>query len=704
MRRYRTWIIAAAVVLGAGLTYAVLYPTLGIRQNLAEEEFQKAWLLYQDRKYDAAIEKLSQALIINPQFHWARRFLAQAYYLSGQTAEAVEEFETLARVMPHDLTLKQRIEWLNLPADAGGARANEFLRIVPRTQGFRYNRPTFVGSLHSDQLAVLSLGNFEIGNMVSYSAQGEPFENRHRVSGRLNYPMAFAQNEQEIWITDFKEDKVHRLNKNTKRYLSYFFNPEAIGKTGEGELQFRAPAGICHRAGEFIVADSGNNRLQRIGEDGKFISYIVRPGEGDAMQAPFGLYCDENFIWLTESGAARITQLDRYGNLVHEFSPVGLAKPRHITWDNEQQQFLIADESAGVLRMNTSGEILGKVQGYTNTDGRFIGFARPYAAAFDAFRNMYVADYGSSEVVQFAPAGDKFSQLYLQVEKISAAKFPMLGIYVTVSTGPAGAQSETGIPRYLTELRAEDFRIFENDATVGNVGADYLKQFDEILNCVILVSRNERMREFETQQQWVLDHLLTRIHEKDRFKVLSHGSDVRSESDFVNSRLKLLQTVKTSVAENAVVKSALPTMSTGIYDAISELVVREGKRAVVYLTDGEADDDSLAPYDKDRLVDFARANHIPVYVISFEHPQTLASLEAKEALQVLARKTGGQYYRALDIDPRIESLLRNQKEVRYLLSYQSMVRKEMRGQYIDLRVAAKFRNRKGLDLSGYFIP
>jgi DNA-binding beta-propeller fold protein YncE len=690
--------------LGAGISWAVLYPTLGIRQNLAEEEFQKAWLLYQDRKFDAAIEKFSQALIINPQFHWARRFLAQAYYLSGQTAEALEEFETLSRALPHDLTLRARIEWLSLPADSAANEPSEFLRILPRTQGYRYNRPTFIGSLHSDQLAVLSLGNFEIGNMVSYSAQGEPVENRHRVSGRLNYPMAFAQNDQEIWITDFRDDKIHRLSKNTKRYLSYLFNPDAIGRTGEGELEFRAPAGICHREGEFIVADSGNNRLQRIGDDGRFIAFIQRPAEGDPMQAPFGIWCDEDSIWLTESGAARVTHFDRYGNIVAEYSPPGLSKPRHITFDAEQQQFLVADEVQGVIRLSKSGEIVGKVTGYTNPDGRFIAFARPYAAAYDPFRNLYVADYGASEVVQFAPASEKFGQLYLQVEKISAAKFPMVGVYVTVSTGPAGAQSDSGIPRYLTELTAADFRIFENDANVGNLSADYLKRFDDVLNTVILVSRSERMREYESQEQWVLDHLLKQIREKDRLRVLSHGSDVRAESEFINSRLKILQTVKAATAEGNTSKTALGTMSAALYDAVTELLTREGKRAVIYLTDGDADDDALTPYSKDRLIDYARANHIPIYVISFEHPETLKSPEAREALVALAKKTGGVYYRALEIDPRIDSLLRGQKEVRYVLSYQSMVRKQATGQYVDLRVTARFRNRKGLDLSGYFIP
>lgn len=702
MRRFRALIVAVTVILGLGITYAVFYPSLGIRQNLAEEEFQKAWLLFQDRKYDAAIEKLSAALLINPQFHWARRFLAQAYYFSGQTSEALEEYEALYRSMPHDLTLKNHLDFLGKAGEGAGAETMEFLRVVPRTQGYRYNRPTFIGSLHSDQLAVLSLGNFEIGNMVSYSAQGEPFENRHRVSGKLNYPMAFAQNDEEIWITDFKEDRIHRLNKNSRRYLSYFFNPKAIGASGEGELMFRAPAGICHREGEFIIADSGNNRLQRVSDSGRFIASIARPAEGDPMQTPFGVYCDADSIWITESGSARISHLDRYGNIVAEYSPGEIKKPRHISWDEEQKLFMIADESAGVVFMNASGVVQKKISGYNNSAGRLINFARPYAAAFDAFRNFYVADYGSSEVVQFAPQAEKFGQLYLQVEKISAARFPQVGVYVSVSAAPVG-KNHSGLPEYLTELKAGDFKIFENDAPVGNLGAEYLKQFDDILQGVILVTRSRRLAEVESQLPWVLDHILTKIREKDRFKVMSHGADVRQETDFVVSRLRILQAVKGSLGEGMVQESTQATQSAAIYDAISELLNREGKRTILYLTDGEADDDKLNPYEKDRLIDYARANHISVFVLSFEHGD-LKEHEGKDSLRDLAQKTGGVYYRALELDTKIEAKMRAQREVRYVLSYQSLAKKEMRGQYIDMRVLTRFRQKRGLDLSGYFIP
>ncbi len=703
MRRFRTPLLIAALVLTAGLVYAVLYPSLGIRQNRAEEEFQKAWLLYQDRKYDAAIEKFSQALLINPQFHWARRFLSQAYYFAGEKSEALDELETLLRAMPHDLTLRSRIDWLKGSGGnaEGGANQSEFLRIVPRTQGYRYNRPTFVSPLKGDEMAVLSLGNFEIGSMVSYTAQGEPFDNRHRVSGKLNYPMAFAQNTKEVWITDFKEDKIHRLSQEEQGILSYIFSTKPIGRTGQGDLEFRSPAGICHRDGEFIIADSGNNRLERIDDDGKFIASIVRGGDGTAFETPFGLYCNENSIWVTESGAGRISQLDRYGVLQREFSPEKLTKPRHISWDADGNQFLVADETSGVWRMNTEGEVLGRIEGYTNLDGRFVHFARPYSAQYDSFRNLYVADYGASEVVQFVPTGEKFAELYLNVEKISAAQFPVMGVYVTVSSGPA---QEGALPRYLTELTASDFQVFENDAPVGNLDISYLDQFNDVLQAVVLVSRSRQMREFETQTPWVLDHLFTHIREKDGFKVMSHGSDVQSETDFSASRLKLLRGVRDAQAERTAVPSALSTMSVGIYDGLTELLPRQGKRALIYLTDGAADDDTLNPYSKDRLVDYARANHIPIFVLSFEHPKTMETSDAKRALQELAEHTGGRYFRALDIDPQIEAKLRAQKEVRYVLSYKSLARKQIRGQYIDMRVKAKFRTRRGLDLSGYFIP
>jgi hypothetical protein len=73
-------------------------------------------------------------------------------------------------------------------------------------------------------------------------------------------------------------------------------------------------------------------------------------------------------------------------------------------------------------------------------------------------------------------------------------------------------------------------------------------------------------------------------------------------------------------------------------------------------------------------------------------------------MRELALKTGGSYYRALDVDTKIEAKIRAQRELRYVLSYQSLAKKEMRGQYIDMRVLTRFRQKRGLDLSGYFIP
>ena len=62
--------------------------------------------------------------------------------------------------------------------------------------------------------------------------------------------------------------------------------PDALGRTGSGDLQFRSPAGICHRQGEFIVADSGNNRLQRIADNGQGFALSA---DAETSKRGFGL-------------------------------------------------------------------------------------------------------------------------------------------------------------------------------------------------------------------------------------------------------------------------------------------------------------------------------------------------------------------------------------------------------------------------------
>jgi len=687
MRKTHRLIVIVSAFLLLGFAYAVYFPQIGTTQNQAEVEFYHAWLLFQDRKFEATIDRLSRALTLNPQFHWARRLLALTFYHTGQTSEAIAEYIQLSKDIPGDLTIKHRIESLMRSQPTQSSPNYQFNRILPRSQGYRYNKPTFVKALPNNQFGVLSLGNLEIGSFLILDSQNEPIENRHRLSGKLEYPMGMAYNDDEIWVTDFKEDKVHRTKLKSGFWKSLFSPTPPLGKPGGNPLEFRSPAGICFHAGNFYIADSGNNRIQIISSEGTFITTFERTGDFDPLNAPFGVYCDQDRLWITESNAARISVFDYFGNIQKEYSPKELKKPRHIEKDLLTEEFLISDEVSGVLKINLQGEVRSLINSYNDDNGKKNYFARVYSAGYDFFGNLFIADYGTGSVIQLIPESDLFQNLDLRIEKINAVRFPQMGVYVAV-------QDFKG--NYLTTLNEKDFRILENDADVGNLGIRYLRQFDNIINTVIIIPRKTSVVEFRGQLQWVFEHIFDKIREKDKYKVISYGTDIRHETDFINSRLKLHSAIQ-KAADTDVVET--PThLSDAMIEGVQLLLTMEGKKNVIVLSDGTETEEAFKHYSSDRVKQFARANHISIYALA------LKPAMENFLLPGISRYTNGLDLQALTLNINLDNHMRSQKEVRYLLSYASRQNKELKGQYMDIKVMAKFRSHRGLDYSGFFIP
>ena len=112
----------------------------------------------------------------------------------------------------------------------------------------------------------------------------------------------------------------------------------------------------------------------------------------------------------------------------------------------------------------------------------------------------------------------------------------------------------------------------------------------------------------------------------------------------------------------------------------------------------------MSDFTLSRIENYAKANHIPIYVISFENPDVSQMKAKKIQLREFAEKTGGRYFGSFDntlVD--LEKSLRNTLEERYVLTYQSSGKKTWKGQYMEIKVNVKFQGRNGMESSGYFI-
>lgn len=695
MNRKVRYIIILLALLGAfGFSYAVFFPTVGYKQNKAEDLFRRGYLLYNNYQYDASIEFFLDSLAYNPDFRLSRRMAGQALYFSGRTDEAISEWKVIFENGGYDPSLKLHLQNLR---SVRGEEASEwvFQRTLKGETGYRFSMPVFTGSLPNHNVFFLNVGDIDAGSMIELGPEGRYRRNLRRISGKLEAPMGAAHSETEIWITDFKRDIIHRMPLGGGRPLPLVNEIDPLFKKGTAQGEFLGPAGICYRDGFFFIVDSGNNRVQKFNTSGGFIMQFDKVKAGFRLNGPFGIACHpDGTIYVSEPEEGRLSVFDRYGNFLRYEGHDYLKKPRHIHLNTAKNMMVVADEQAGVFVTDLSTGKRFVLDGYEREDGSYRKFSRPYSAVIDFFGNIYVADYAGHELVHFVPEQFLYSNLEIWVERINAATFPNVGMYVSV-------RDHYG--NYITDLTHDHFKVFENGAGVGNVRSDYLQQFADRDQMVMLISRSQTMKNYSESLLWAADFYLDNLREKDRVQVISYADSYRIDSPATNSRLRIRKAILAS-RENDYSNDTLTGLGSAVYSSISELLPRKGMRSLLWINEGYLPAEGLQKYNFARLATYARVNHIPVFIISFENPD-LPNFEInREKLKKLARSTGGRYYSAFGSLTDLTEKIRAVKQKRYVVNYKSGAKSEWHNRFMDVKLEVDFQYRKGFERTGYFIP
>jgi hypothetical protein len=180
-----------------------------------------------------------------------------------------------------------------------------------------------------------------------------------------------------------------------------------FGDTGSGLGQFQTPTGVAlwrqpcaSNPCRFLVADSGNNRIQAFDANGNFVSAYGVPGNGNGQfNNPQGLaITNSGNIIIADSGNNRLQVLSFDGknfNFVRVITaslnhPTGLAA--------FEDSILVADTGNSTIKvLNSQGNITAA---YTApTDGRTGTFNQPRGIAVDNDGSIVVADTGNKRVV-----------------------------------------------------------------------------------------------------------------------------------------------------------------------------------------------------------------------------------------------------------------------------------------------------------------
>ena len=165
------------------------------------------------------------------------------------------------------------------------------------------------------------------------------------------------------------------------------------GGKGTGNGQFDGPLGIAvDRAGNVLVADSRNGRIEKFAPSGTFITSMGVKGTGyGQFKEPNGIAIDrDGNIYVADAGNHRVQKLAPDGTVIAQWSDPGFYAPRDIAVGPDNSIYVLDQGHSRIVKMDPNGNVLTVWGSEGARDGQF---ANHTSLAVDPKTNrVYVAD------------------------------------------------------------------------------------------------------------------------------------------------------------------------------------------------------------------------------------------------------------------------------------------------------------------------
>jgi sugar lactone lactonase YvrE len=179
-------------------------------------------------------------------------------------------------------------------------------------------------------------------------------------NGQFDFPRGVAvDNAGNILVADTNNGRLQKFSA-TGVFMG------VIGKLGEGPGEFREPSGIAvDTAGNIYVADVGNHRVQKLKPDGAFLAEWKGPEPGfygprDVTVGP------DNSVYVDDQGHSRVVRFDSNGRVVAIWGTPGTGDGQFtdatsLTVDGKNNRVYVADpRNKRIQVFDTNGKFLAK--------------------------------------------------------------------------------------------------------------------------------------------------------------------------------------------------------------------------------------------------------------------------------------------------------------------------------------------------------
>lgn len=214
---------------------------------------------------------------------------------------------------------------------------------------------------------------------------------------------------------------------------------------------------------------------------------------------------------------------------------------------------------------------------------------------------------------------------------------------------------------FITSLRPEDVRIFEND--VVQPISLFERETDRPLSLALLVDTSESQRGVLADEKNAAGAFIDSVIRpaKDRAAVVSFTGEPKVEQNLTNDLARLHQGIgrvkielspenerRLAAGEDPLPKEQDPSGYTGIWDAmwttIEDVLAKapEGtRRAIVLLSDG---DDTSSTIKRQDVIDFAVRSDVVIYSIGIRDANFSEGKLDSGALKKVSDRTGGRAF------------------------------------------------------------
>jgi DNA-binding beta-propeller fold protein YncE len=245
------------------------------------------------------------------------------------------------------------------------------------------------------------------------------------------------------------------------------------GGQGKENGQLNFPRGLAvDNAGNILVADTNNGRIQKFSPTGAFLSIIGKtgPGPGEFLE-PGGITVDSSGnIYVADVSNHRVQKLKPDGTFLAQWKgpEPGFHGPRDVSVGPDNSIYVIDQGRSQLIKLDPNGKVLLVCGSPGKDDGQFSG---PTALAVDGKNNkVYVAD-PSNKRIQIFDLNGKFLAKWTVEPWGTPAGWYFQDLAVDSQAGLIYASSNATDDVLVFDLNGKQVRSFKSEQSDKVVGA-----------------------------------------------------------------------------------------------------------------------------------------------------------------------------------------------------------------------------------------